>query len=217
MYEMEIKIKLKNYEDYVKKLRNLNASYVCDLIHIDKYYNMPENTRDFKETDEALRLRRVSEFKARSDPINFEWFPIEELNSPRNNFKTKEFSEITYKGSKIDTKTKSRIEHNCKIDDFNQMDLIFTALGFRPVITVKKQRVVLHMVVDSEDVEILLDKIEYLDGFYSELEIMVASKEDIPRARNNLFALLKELGYGENDSITVSYLELVLDALKNKN
>ena len=71
------------------------------------YYNEPN--RDFKKTDEALRIR-VSNGHA----------------------------EVTYKGPKIDTETKAREEINVKIDDYQKFNNILEVLNFKRIKSVDK-------------------------------------------------------------------------------
>ena len=42
---------------------NLNGVYKLSLLHEDTYFNMPKELRDFKKTDEALRIRKSIEFQ----------------------------------------------------------------------------------------------------------------------------------------------------------
>ncbi|WP_457614097.1 class IV adenylate cyclase [Methanopyrus sp.] len=55
MYEVEVKVKLRNPEDVQKRLEKLGEK-VRTVRQRDLYYQHP--CRDFAETDEALRLRR---------------------------------------------------------------------------------------------------------------------------------------------------------------
>lgn len=79
---------------------------------IDTYYAVP--MRDFAETDEALRLRRISGDEGRV--------------------------ELTYKGPKIDPGSKARIEYQTDIGDADAIDAIFDALSFQQAATVEKHR-----------------------------------------------------------------------------
>lgn len=200
--EVELKVKLKDKEDFIKNLINLGATYKSDLNHTDIYYNMPKNTRDFALTDEALRLRK-----------NIEYIPTG-LNDP-NKIVTQS-CDFTYKGPKLDNKTKTRVEYVCRIMDPDALDLILKSLGFQTIISVLKTRHLYHLEYMGKHIEIVIDKVQYLDGDYAEFEIQVPSDDKIIESKNIIFDLIKKFGYSSDDSIRTSYLELVLDILKSK-
>jgi len=84
MLEVEVKAKIKNLEEFKKRLKETNAKFLKTEIQEDLYFNHP--CRDFAETDEALRIRKIND---------------------------KTF--LTYKGKRLDAETKTReeIEINC--------------------------------------------------------------------------------------------------------
>jgi adenylate cyclase class 2 len=128
--------------------------------------------RDFALTDEALRIR--------SQPG---------------------LVQMHYKGPKIDSSTKTREELGTFLPDQEAMASILERLGFRPVMTVHKERE-LHLM---GDIEICLDNVEGLRT-YVELE---NSGEDLDAARQQLLDLMAELGL--QGSERRSYLELLLE------
>lgn len=130
--------------------------------------------RDFARTDEALRLRYVED-------------------------KTY----LTYKGPKIDKKTKTREEFQVRLDSFQEGHLIFNALGFGDVHTVKKRRRYFKL----EDYEVTIDSVEDL-GDFIEIEAKDGYEPD------KLLDLLSELG--GIGSETKSYLELILEKKKSE-
>lgn len=112
--EREIKIRLiyPNLEELEKKIAE-KFTFINEEHQIDTYYNSP--IRDFKESDEALRIRIV------------------------NNE-----AELTYKGPKLSNKSKSREELTVKIDNPDVMDKILQKLGFVSVFKVEKIRKNFH-------------------------------------------------------------------------
>jgi adenylate cyclase class 2 len=106
---IEVEVKARAREDTAEKIRALGAVLVAVENHHDLYFNSPQ--RDFKKTDEALRIRIKEE-------------------GPR----------LTYKGPKLDGETKSRKELTVKIDDLVQMRGILESLGFVLSAEVKKRR-----------------------------------------------------------------------------
>ena len=61
MIEVEIKVAISNPESLKENLKKLNGEYIISLDHEDTYFNMPKKLRNFKKTDEALRLRKSIE------------------------------------------------------------------------------------------------------------------------------------------------------------
>jgi len=110
---MEIEIKCYcDDDDKVKTLLGtIGAQFIEKRRESDVYFNHP--SRNFGETDEALRLRSVNE-------------------------KCK----ITYKGPKLSKTTKARIEHETEAGDFITMKNILLSLGFVESGVVEKERVV---------------------------------------------------------------------------
>ena len=107
--EVEAKAYCEDLEVLEIKITNLGAEFIEEIEQVDTYFNHP--TRDFGQTDEALRIRRVGE----------------------NAY-------LTYKGSKIDNITKTREEINVQVDDRDLIKEILEILGFSEVGTVKKVR-----------------------------------------------------------------------------
>lgn len=97
MIEVEVKARLK--PDTLQGIKALGAVLIGTEHHRDIYFNSP--LRDFRESDEALRVRIKDE-------------------SIR----------LTYKGPKLDSETKSRRELTIVIDDAEAMMQILLSLGF---------------------------------------------------------------------------------------
>lgn len=131
--------------------------------------------RDFGVTDEAVRLRRQGD---------------------------RTF--LTYKGPKIDAKSKTRKEIEVEVSDFEKTRDILESLGFRKTLDVVKERRIYHY----RGAEVCLDRIEGL-GDFVELELQAEGPEDISAKRDALIALLRVLGV-EGELIRESYLEMLL-------
>lgn len=106
---IEVEVKARAEKDTQDKIKALGAKPLKVENHHDLYFNSP--LRDFKVSDEALRIR-IKEEGAR----------------------------LTYKGPKLDQETKSRLEWTVKIDDPVQMEQILLALGFELSAEVCKRR-----------------------------------------------------------------------------
>lgn len=108
MLEIEAKARI-NRKKIERKLLELEAKFLKKEEQEDIYFNHP--SRDFAETDEALRIRKIE----------------------------KGFY-LTYKGPKLDKLTKTREEHEIKISSFEEAKEILKKLKFREVAAIRKQR-----------------------------------------------------------------------------
>jgi adenylate cyclase, class 2 len=138
--------------------------------------------RDFAQTDEALRLRSIDQENA-----------------------------ITYKGPKLDTQTKTRVEIEKTLAPGCQAAEVATALlislGYRPTAHVRKQRQTYGLTFQDHAVEVCLDQVDDV-GSYVEIEI-IAPHERIDAARETVLALAQQLGLGPTERR--SYLQLLLE------
>ena len=176
MIEVEVKAKINSFEEMRGKLNKINAIKVKTEHQEDRYYNSP--VKDFAQTDEALRIR---ETKSEDKHDLF----------------------ITYKGPKIDKKSKTREEYEMKIEDAEKCKNIFESLGFNEVRTVIKNR----DYYKYENFEISLDDVEGLEP-YMEIEISLDDGSDYSKAQEDIFKLFEKLGVTDGFERT-SYLELL--------
>jgi len=199
MIEVEIKVKISNPDHIRKKFEDFNGGYKLSLRHEDIYFNMPKGLRDFKQTDEALRLRKSIEFN-RNSRTKFQKI---------NHF-------ITYKGKKIDKTTKTREEIEVKIDEIEDMKNLLKQLGFREVFTVIKERELYDFTFQDTRIEALIDYLPILEQYFIEVEILAESINNVENAKEILFQFLEVFGIKKEESIRTSYLELVLSKLKKE-
>lgn len=196
MIEVEIKVSISDPDYYQKAFIDHKGSYKVSFLHEDTYYNMPEGLRDFKKTDEALRIRKSIEFhKNRKEP----------RHKP-NYF-------LTYKGKKLDKSTKTREEMETQINDGKILKNILSILGFKEILTVKKKRDLYKFIYEQREIEVLLDYIPLLDQYFIEAEILAETENKIEVSRKLLFEFLGIFGIEKKDSIRRSYLELVIREL----
>ena len=111
---------------------------------------------------------------------------------------------LTYKGKKLDAVSKTREEFETDVDG-DTMRSILLSLGFVESGVVKKTRAVFEF----EDLMICLDSVDGL-GQFIEVETMVESESDVVLHRTRVFEFLDKLGIGQEDSIRVSYLEMLI-------
>src|SRR5437588_12515726 len=118
MLEVEVKYRDADRDAVQAKLLALGAVKLEERIDADQYFNAPD--RDFKQTDEAFRLRRIG---------------------PKNR--------LTYKGPKRDAATKTRTEIEVSLADGDapatDAERMLTCLGYRSVAIVRKRRAVYHL------------------------------------------------------------------------
>ena len=180
MIEVEVKAKINSFDEMKERLNNLNAEKIKNEYQEDIYFNSP--VCDFSETDEALRIRKT---KSENYQRLF----------------------ITYKGPKIDSKSKTREEVEMEIEDEIKCKKIFENLGFKEVRTVIKNRDYYKI----DNFEISLDDIKGLDP-YMEIEITLEDNSDYSKAQESIFEMFKKLEITDGFERT-SYLEL----LENKD
>lgn len=199
MIEVEIKVKISDPDEIRKKFKEHGGKYLLSLHHEDTYFNMPPELRDFRKSDEALRIRKSTEFHK---------FDSSEKE------KTHYF--VTYKGKKIDSTTKSRNELETGIDEGEVMKEIFITLGFREVFTVKKERDLYEFDYKDNKIEALIDYIPLLKAYFIEVEMMAETKKEMEKSTDLLFKFLEQFRINKQESIRKSYLELIADKFKKK-
>lgn len=178
-FEVEQKFPVSDRADIERRLAALGAAVGPPVAQSDVYYAHP--SRDFAQTDEALRIRRIGD----------------------RNF-------ITYKGARIDPTTKTRREIELPLADGDESAVqwgeLLAALGFRQVTEVRKLRRTAEFNWHDFEVEAALDEVETL-GSFVELEISVEEPE-VDAARSALAAVAAKLNLGAGERR--SYLELLL-------
>lgn len=147
---------------------------------VDRYFNHP--ARDFKQTDEALRIRSV-------DQQNW----------------------LTWKGPRIDSPTKTRPEIEVPLgpgeETARQFAEVLRRLGFQFVAEVRKQRQVFQLSRADGRFELALDTVAGI-GAFLEIELLAAADE-LAAAQAAVLTLGEELGAGAITSR--SYLAMVLE------
>ena len=181
IYEVEQKFRVDSLGLVEGELGRLGAELSDASEQVDHYFAHP--ARDFAATDEALRIRHVGD----------------------RGF-------VTYKGPKIDTTTKTRREIELALptedDGVGQFAALLEALGFRPVMRVRKQRRKADIPWHGLTVEAALDDVDGV-GQFVELELS-AGPAEIDAAKQCVADLARELGLMHNE--TRSYLELLLES-----
>ena len=168
--EIEVKAYCDDHELITNALHARGAVFVSSHEEEDLYFNHP--SKDYAQTDEALRIRKVN---GRSI--------------------------LTYKGPKIGSRAKSRVEKEVVVDDFAAMSEILELLDFVKGLVVKKKRDIFRI----SDVEICLENVEGL-GHFVELEKKGSDRIEIEK---ELLELAEELGLKSFER--KSYLEMIIE------
>jgi adenylate cyclase, class 2 len=180
-FEVEVKYRGGDHADLARRLNELGAVASEVVTHADAYLAHP--ARDFGQTNEALRIRRIG-------------------GSNR----------ITYKGPRRSgpTKTREEIEIAFREGDaaYEQMRQLFLSLGFRPVAVVRKTRQGFHLQHQGRDVEVALDVAEGV-GEFVEIEAIAESEADLANAQGVVLDLANALGLTTVEPR--SYLRMYLD------
>jgi adenylate cyclase class 2 len=181
MLEVEIRYRLTDRDALRQRLAEWGVRDASERIETDYYFNAPH--KDFRQTDEALRLRCVG---------------------PRNR--------LTYKGPRRDAQTKTRPEIEVPLADgeevARQAQTFLTALGFRYVATVCKHRQIYRLQRQGFPVEVCLDEVHQV-GSFVEVEILT-EEENYEPAKAILLEITKELGLQQRE--LRSYLQMVLES-----
>jgi adenylate cyclase class 2 len=192
MYEVEIKFIAEDSAALKQRLENLNIAWLPEMTEDDVFYQHP--SRDFRQTDEALRMRQV-------------------IAADGSQLYT-----LTYKGPKLDKETKTRQEIEIPLtfdaqytENFENMKNILTALGFRQSSFVHKIRNEGTFFYAGRSFNVCLDELPELaernrPSHFVELET-IADSADWQPARDAVKELAASLGL--TDSIQNSYLELL--------
>lgn len=179
-YEVEQKFAVDDLAVVERRLSECSPLAAGEVAQVDTYFNHP--ARDFAQTDEALRIRRVGN-------CNY----------------------VTYKGPKLDSATKSRREIELPLGDgdsvASELAEMLTLLGFRPSAQVRKRRRAFSIIWEGREVEIALDEVDSL-GTFVELETS-ADQGDLDAARSCIASLARSFGLSQSERR--SYLELLLE------
>ena len=171
--EVELKFKVEDPEIFRARVLELTARELGMESQEDLYLAHP--SRDFAQTGEAFRIRR-----------------IESLNR------------ITYKGPRQPGPTKTREEIEIGFDSgpeaFQGLQKVLFSLGFRPVATVRKQRISFE--------------VQKLGRTISEIETIVEGASELAGSQAAIQNLAIQLGLDPQAAEPRSYLRMLLETHK---
>ncbi len=191
--EIECKYRIPDLDGFIGRLEERGISLGPPIEQIDLYLAHP--SRDFRQSGEALRIRRDGDDQC-----------------------------ITYKGPKRAGPTKTREEREVPFasgpEAFNDLLVLFQALGFQPVAEVRKHRrsaCVSHAPTHSterdsstkiSEATITQDQVAML-GDFAEIEVVARDEADVPHAQRVVLELAESFGLDQLE--TRSYLRMVLE------
>lgn len=179
-FEVEQKFHVDDLAGLEKRLREIGAVEGRCEQHADTYFNHPN--RDFVQTREALRVRRID-----GEPL------------------------ITYKGTKLPGDIKARLEMEWRLDpgdrDGSRTEELLQILSFRRVATVNKRRRHFSMPAQWADFGVMIDEVDSL-GLFAEIELTVGESTEIEAARERIRWAARQLELQRAE--TRSYLTLFL-------
>ncbi len=181
-FEVEVKYREVDHDGLRRLLAEVGAVEVGAMDQEDLYLSHP--SRDFAQTNEALRLRRIGGE-----------------------------NRITYKGPKLPGPTKTREEIEIPFlegeDAFRQLSRLFENLGFVPVAAVRKHRTAFHLTVAPYEIEVTLDRVEGL-GDFAEIEAIAPDAAALPATQEAVMAAVGLFGLDRIEPR--SYLRMILEA-----
>lgn len=182
LFEVEQKFHVEDLALLEDQLRQIGAVEGKTQQHADTYYNHP--CRDFAETQEAFRVRRV------------DGVPM-----------------VTYKGTKLPGEVKARRELEWRLDpgdpDGTKLEELLGLLGFPRVAEVQKQRRCFSWSQSLQNITIVIDQVRSL-GLFAEVELMVIETTEVESARRQIVELGSRLGLLRAESR--SYLRMILES-----
>lgn len=176
--EAECKFITPDPERTRSRIQELGGIFVKTERHVDTYLRHP--CRDFRATDEALRIRQIDDE-----------------------------AYITYKGKRREGPIKIRpeIELPLASNTAEGWLQIWESLGFERVQQVKKTRQVFQLNGTDGPITVTLDHVAAL-GNFAEIERVLTSENQIEAAQREILRLAEELQLGTIEKR--SYLSMIL-------
>lgn len=163
-WEVEQKYRVADHRSSMEILLGLGGKFVGEERQEDTYFRHP--CRDFRATDEALRIRAIND-----DAV------------------------VTYKGPRIPgpVKTRPETELPLAVDTKEQWISIFVSLGFVVAAKIAKVRQVYSLSWSDLPFTIAFDKVEGI-GMFVEVETLVHDLEHREETQRKIQALASSLG-----------------------
>jgi adenylate cyclase, class 2 len=198
--EVEQKFRLSDVAELERELARLGAKECALERHSDTYYRHP--SRDFAQTREALRIRRIITERAAAG----EGVTVETVTPEAS-------TRVTYKGPYQPHGVKARPELEWRIDpcdpDGKNMARLLGYLGLSEILTVHKVRRSFQLDQQGKQLVITIDDTRER-GMFAEIETIAASEEEGEACRQLVTSFAEQLGLREAEQR--SYLQMALSA-----
>jgi adenylate cyclase, class 2 len=177
--EAEAKYRVSEAHVFREKVLSFGGIFLGTELHRDTYLRHP--SRDFRLTDEALRIREIN-----GQPF------------------------ITYKGPRLAGPIKIRPETELPLasNTVEQWLTIWSSLGFSVALQVCKTRESFAVPFRGREITVTLDQVDSL-GDFAEIERVLASESEVAQAQSDIQAIATE--FGLNDLEKRSYLGMLLE------
>ena len=182
-------------------LAGAGAERLETVAQADTYYDAPH--RDFAATDEAFRIRTVASAAPAFERTGDLVADVDAVLA--GDASAGGETRVTYKGPLVEAESKTREEFETTVGDRDELAAILDGLGFEPAADVRKLRTKYAL----DGFTVLLDAVEGV-GDYVEIETDVATETEVEVAREDAYAVLRDLGLDPTEQVRTSYLGLRL-------
>lgn len=197
--EVEQKYRLDDVGALERQLAQLGAVEGPREHHRDTYYSHP--ARDFRQTREALRIRRVRTVSPGGGTTAGAGSAAEEA-----------LTLVTYKGPYEPTGVKARPELEWRLDpcdpDGRNLATLLAHLGFKEVLTVEKTRRPFALARPPHPLSVTIDQAPGL-GSFAEVEAIAAGQHAVDSCRALVAATAEQLRLRQVEKR--SYLQMALE------
>jgi adenylate cyclase, class 2 len=221
--EVEQKYHVGDVSELERQLSRLGAKEEAVEQHRDTYYRHP--ARDFAQTREALRIRRVVLQRQRQEENNRQVAVSSTLTSTADAADSAAAGEgsdeaatlVTYKGPYEHGGVKARPELEWRIDpcdpDGTNLARLLGHLGLSEILTVRKTRRSFSIVEQGKQLTITIDDTSEL-GMFAEVETIASGPQEREECGTLVTAIAKQLGL--RDVEKRSYLQMALEAAQTR-
>lgn len=179
MIEAELKARVHAPEAVMRRLDERATARV--EVYRDTYYDRPDGS--LEKADQELRVRTVHG----SDGTR---------------------TVLTYKDAAVDEASRSKPEHETRVDDAEAAHAILRGLGHVEVIAFEKRCRNYGFEARGRQLLATLVRVPEIDGTFLEVETLV-DEDEVPAALDDIRAVLAELGIGPEDFTRELYTDAV--------
>ncbi|MFF4601761.1 class IV adenylate cyclase [Streptomyces sp. NPDC001339] len=180
MIEAELKARVHNPEYVMGQLEQKTEGRA--EVYQDTYYDYPSES--LVAQDKELRVRT-----------------IHGPDSTR--------SVLTYKGTRVDSESGSKPEHETRVDSPEAVHAMLRGLGYVPAIAFQKRCRNYEFRSHGRRLLATLVQVPEIEGTFLEVETMVPEAKDLTAALDAIRSVMGELGVRERDFTTELYTDAV--------